>query len=131
MTLPSGIPAPAQAHVHGEAVPALNGSVGAQALRGGSRLVGDGHGDRLGKGVRGGDGEGVRLQGDGPLCDGAPANFAGRVRQGFGRGAASYEAHARLQQGVAWRLARFCRDLPLPSGLSADLGAGKIGRAHV
>jgi malonyl-CoA O-methyltransferase len=46
------------------------------------------------------------------------------VRQGFGRGAASYEAQARLQQGVAWRLGRLCRDLPLPDGPCADLGAG-------
>jgi len=50
--------------------------------------------------------------------------FTGLVRQGFGRGAASYEAQARLQQGVAWRLGRLCRDLPLPAGPCADLGAG-------
>ena len=56
--------------------------------------------------------------------DPAPPAFAGRVRQGFGRGAASYEAQARLQQGVAWRLGRLCRDLPLPAGPCADLGAG-------
>jgi len=50
--------------------------------------------------------------------------FTGRVRQGFGRGATSYEAQAHLQQGVAWRLGRLCRDLPLPPGPCADLGAG-------
>jgi len=55
---------------------------------------------------------------------GVPPAFTGRVRQGFGRGAASYEAQARLQQGVAWRLGRLCRDLPLPAGPCADLGAG-------
>jgi malonyl-CoA O-methyltransferase len=55
---------------------------------------------------------------------GVPPAFTGLVRQGFGRGAASYEAQARLQQGVAWRLGRLCRDLPLPAGPCADLGAG-------
>ncbi len=58
------------------------------------------------------------------LADPGLAAFSGRVRQGFGRGAASYEAQARLQQGVAWRLGRLCRDLPLPAGPCADLGAG-------
>jgi malonyl-CoA O-methyltransferase len=56
--------------------------------------------------------------------DPARPTFSGRVRQGFGRGAASYETRARLQQGVAWRLGRLCRDLPLPAGPCADLGAG-------
>ena len=58
------------------------------------------------------------------LSDRALPAFTGRVRQGFGRGAASYEAQARLQQGVAWRLGHLCRDLPLPAGPCADLGAG-------
>ena len=58
------------------------------------------------------------------LADPARPAFSSRVRQGFGRGAASYEAQARLQQGVAWRLGRLCRDLPLPAGPCADLGAG-------
>jgi len=58
------------------------------------------------------------------VADPAPPAFSGRVRQGFGRGAASYEAQALLQQGLAWRLARLCRDLPLPVGPCADLGAG-------
>jgi len=58
------------------------------------------------------------------VADPALPSFSGRVRQGFGRGAASYETQARLQQGVAWRLGRLCRDLPLPSGPCADLGAG-------
>jgi malonyl-CoA O-methyltransferase len=50
--------------------------------------------------------------------------FSQQVRQGFGLRAAAYENHARLQQAMAWRLARLCRDLPLPSGPRADLGAG-------
>jgi malonyl-CoA O-methyltransferase len=62
------------------------------------------------------------------LRPGGPAGpalaFSGRVRQGFGRGAASYEPQARLQQAIAWRLGRLCRPLPLPAGPRADLGAG-------
>jgi malonyl-CoA O-methyltransferase len=58
------------------------------------------------------------------LADPARPAFSSRVRQSFGRSAASYEAQARLQQGVAWRLGRLCRDLPLPAGPYADLGAG-------
>jgi malonyl-CoA O-methyltransferase len=58
------------------------------------------------------------------VADPARPAFSRRVRQGFGRSAASYEAQARLQQGVAWRLGRLCRDLPLPAGPYADLGAG-------
>jgi len=52
------------------------------------------------------------------------SEFGRRVRQGFGERAATYEQHARLQQAMAWRLARLCRDLPLPPGPRADLGAG-------
>lgn len=59
-----------------------------------------------------------------PRADGLALPFSGRVRQGFGRGASSYEAQARLQQGLAWRLGRLCRTLPLPAGPCADLGAG-------
>ena len=55
---------------------------------------------------------------------GGPEDFSNRVRQGFGRRADSYEQQARLQQGVAWRLGRLCRDLSLPAGPRADLGAG-------
>ncbi|MCX5969387.1 MAG: methyltransferase domain-containing protein [Cyanobacteria bacterium] len=54
----------------------------------------------------------------------ADSSFSQRVRLGFGRRAASYEPQARLQQGVAWRLGRLCRELPLPPGPIADLGAG-------
>jgi len=46
------------------------------------------------------------------------------VRAGFSRRAGHYDRQARLQQAVAWRLARWCRDLPLPAGPVADLGAG-------
>jgi malonyl-CoA O-methyltransferase len=52
------------------------------------------------------------------------SGFSRRVRQGFGERAATYEQHALLQQAMAWRLARLCRDLPLPAGPRADLGAG-------
>jgi len=54
----------------------------------------------------------------------APLAFSGQVRRGFGRGAPTYEAQARLQQAIAWRLARLSRRLPLPAGPTADLGAG-------
>ncbi len=54
----------------------------------------------------------------------ASSAFSQQVLKGFGRQAASYELQARLQQGVAWRLGRLCRDLRLPAGPIADLGAG-------
>ena len=50
--------------------------------------------------------------------------FTQKVRQRFGRGADQYEQEARLQQAMAWRLARLCADLPLPAGPRADLGSG-------
>lgn len=46
------------------------------------------------------------------------------VRAAFSRAAPHYDQGAALQRGVAWRLARHCRDLPLPPGPCADLGAG-------
>lgn len=46
------------------------------------------------------------------------------VRRHFGRRAAGYEAQALLQRALACRLGRLCRDLPLPAGPRADLGAG-------
>jgi malonyl-CoA O-methyltransferase len=52
------------------------------------------------------------------------ASFGERVRDQFGRHAADYDGEARLQQAIAWRLARLCQDLPLPAGPCADLGAG-------
>ena len=64
------------------------------------------------------------LAGVEPAALADPLRFSQRVRQGFGRGAASYESQARLQQAVAWRLAHLCRDLPLLEGPRADLGAG-------
>ena len=42
----------------------------------------------------------------------------------FARGASCYARDARLQQAVAWRLARHCRGIPLPDGPVVDLGAG-------
>jgi malonyl-CoA O-methyltransferase len=50
--------------------------------------------------------------------------LTGAVRRQFSRQAAAYERHALLQRAVACRLARLCRDLPLPAGPCADLGAG-------
>lgn len=52
------------------------------------------------------------------------SGFSVQVRRGFGRGAASYEPQARLQQAIAWRLGHLCRALVLPEGPRADLGAG-------
>ena len=54
----------------------------------------------------------------------APPDFAVSVRRAFGRRADGYERHARLQRGIAWRLAGLCRPLPLAPGPRADLGAG-------
>ena len=53
-----------------------------------------------------------------------PVPFPRQVRAGFERQAARYERGAVLQRGLAWRLARHCRGLPLPEGPRADLGAG-------
>ena len=53
-----------------------------------------------------------------------PSPFAGQVRRNFARGASHYGREARLQRAVAWRLARHCRDLAIPAGPCADLGAG-------
>jgi len=50
--------------------------------------------------------------------------FPERVQHQFGRRAPFYEGQARLQQALAWRLGRLCRDLPLSEGPCADLGAG-------
>ena len=61
----------------------------------------------------------------GPTALAAPGQaFTDRVRQQFGRRASSYESQARLQQGVACRLATLVRELALPLGPIADLGAG-------
>ncbi len=46
------------------------------------------------------------------------------MRAGFARRAQHYDSQARLQEAVAWRLGRWCRDLPLPAGPVADLGCG-------
>ena len=52
--------------------------------------------------------------------------FPLQVVGAFGRHAADYEGLAGLQRGIAWRLARLCRDLPAPPAGAprADLGAG-------
>jgi malonyl-CoA O-methyltransferase len=52
------------------------------------------------------------------------SDFSQRVRAGFASRAGHYDGQAKLQQAVAWRLARWCRDLPLPAGPVADLGCG-------
>ena len=57
-----------------------------------------------------------------PRGDNTP--FSDRIRERFGRRASRYSEQARLQRGVAWRLARLCRELALPPGPCADLGAG-------
>ncbi|MCP9829800.1 methyltransferase domain-containing protein [Synechococcus sp. HJ21-Hayes] len=53
-----------------------------------------------------------------------PAGFSHQVRRCFGRQAAHYDQGALLQAAVAWRLAHLCRNLALPNGPCADLGAG-------
>ena len=42
----------------------------------------------------------------------------------FSQAASNYARNARLQQGVAWRLAHHCSSLPLRPGPVLDLGAG-------
>ena len=44
--------------------------------------------------------------------------------QAFARGANIYAKNAKLQQAVAWRLARYCKNLEIPKGLIYDFGAG-------
>ncbi|MFN9568358.1 MAG: methyltransferase domain-containing protein [Cyanobacteriota bacterium] len=68
--------------------------------------------------------------------------FSQQVQEAFSRRVASYEPQARLQRGVAWRLAGLAQrqgwprhaeapGLALPAGPCADLGAGTglVGRA--
>ncbi|MCP9916832.1 methyltransferase domain-containing protein [Cyanobium sp. ATX 6F1] len=50
--------------------------------------------------------------------------FPLEVRRRFARSAGRYEQLAHLQRAVAWRLGHLSRDLPLPQGPAADLGAG-------
>jgi malonyl-CoA O-methyltransferase len=117
MTLPSRIPGPPAALANPSLLPPDDAAEGQAFLeqRGSDQ---DGLVSVGGRHLRGGP------QTLPQLADPALPSFSGRVRQGFGRGAASYETQARLQQGVAWRLGRLCRDLPLPAGPCADLGAG-------
>ena len=44
--------------------------------------------------------------------------------QAFAKGANIYAKNAKLQQAVAWRLARYCKNLEIPKGLIYDFGAG-------
>jgi malonyl-CoA O-methyltransferase len=76
-----------------------------------------------------------------PLSEKVP--FSQQVRQAFGSRVAAYEPQARLQKGMAWRLAGWVQHngwrhpgeqphpLGLPAGPCADLGAGTglVGRA--
>ena len=57
--------------------------------------------------------------------------FSSQVGARFSRQAPNYTHQARLQQGVAWRLAHLCARLPVPNGPRADLGAGSglVGQA--
>lgn len=67
-----------------------------------------------------------------PTSDPQPwGAFSERVQRAFSRQAAAYEGHAALQRAMAWRLARHCRELALPAGPCADLGAGSglLGQA--
>ncbi len=50
--------------------------------------------------------------------------FSQQVERHFGRGAPRYGEAALLQRAVAWRLVRHLKQLPLPPGPCADLGAG-------
>ena len=57
-------------------------------------------------------------------CSNPP--FSAAVQRCFSRSAGAYETSARLQAGVAQRLAQLCRPMAadLPQGARADLGAG-------
>jgi malonyl-CoA O-methyltransferase len=57
--------------------------------------------------------------------------FSNQVSARFSRQAHNYAHQARLQQGVAWRLAHLCAPLSVPEGPRADLGAGSglVGQA--
>ena len=69
-----------------------------------------------------------------------PVSFSQQVRRAFASRVAAYEPQARLQRGIAWRLAGWAhhhgwgqlgeRRQALPQGPCADLGAGTglVGR---
>ena len=67
------------------------------------------------------------VQGPGPK----PGPGTTRICDSFGRHAHRYNQQAQLQRAIAWRLARQCAHLNLPTGPSADLGAGTglVGQA--
>ena len=52
------------------------------------------------------------------------ASFSERVRDCFSGAANHYEAEARIQRAIAWRLGHLCRPLAIGPGPRADLGAG-------
>ena len=59
------------------------------------------------------------------------SSFSVGVIGRFNRRADAYDGQARLQQGLAWRLAHLVAAQPLPDGAAADLGAGSgaLGQA--
>ncbi|MFN7229219.1 MAG: methyltransferase domain-containing protein [Synechococcaceae cyanobacterium] len=58
------------------------------------------------------------------LADPATPGFSRQVRRCFARHARHYGQHARLQRGLAARLAHLGQTVALPAGPRADLGAG-------
>ena len=52
------------------------------------------------------------------------APWSTRVLQAFSASAEHYNASARLQAGMAWQLAKRCRNVAVPEGLWVDLGSG-------
>ncbi|BBL85953.1 biotin biosynthesis protein BioC (chromatophore) [Paulinella micropora] len=54
----------------------------------------------------------------------APESFHRKIAYHFDSAHSNYEPAARLQQSVAWRLARQIKYCTLPKGLRLDLGAG-------
>lgn len=61
-----------------------------------------------------------------PVLKPPPPPFSAAVNSCFSGGASAYDSNARLQSAIAARLERLCihRDLRLPPGPRADLGAG-------
>ena len=59
------------------------------------------------------------------------SGFSKGVIDRFNRRADAYDGQARLQRGLAWRLAHLVAAQPLPDGAAADLGAGSgaLGQA--
>ncbi len=51
-------------------------------------------------------------------------NWSEVIKENFDSAAPGYDEHAKLQNAVAWRLAKLCSIQEIPSGLWIDLGAG-------